>query len=76
VFIARPTKARRKEVLTCLHRIFLLSNNREDPRLNPTQKVEVEKEVEAKIEILWRTNEVHTKKPTVLEEIITRLNYF
>jgi len=76
VFTARPTKARRREVLTCLHRIFLLCSNREDPQLNPAQKVEVEKEVEAEIQILWRTDEVHTKKPTVLEEIITGLDYF
>ncbi|KAH9566879.1 hypothetical protein CY35_04G153000 [Sphagnum magellanicum] len=53
-----------------------LLNNIEDPRLSPTQKVEVEKEVEAEIEILWRTDEVHTKKLTVLEEIITGLDYF
>jgi phosphoenolpyruvate carboxylase len=76
VFTAHPTEARRREVLTCLHRIFLLCSNREDPRLSPAQKVEVEAEVEAEIEILWRTDEMRTKKPTVLEEIITGLDYF
>jgi phosphoenolpyruvate carboxylase len=54
----------------------LLCSNREDPRLSPAQKVEVEAEVEAEIEILWRTDEMRTKKPTVLEEIITGLDYF
>jgi phosphoenolpyruvate carboxylase len=76
VFTAHPTEARRREVLTCLHRIFLLCSNREDPRLSPAQKVEVEAEVEAEIEILWRTDEMRAKKPTVLEEIITGLDYF
>lgn len=76
VFTAHPTEARRREVLTCLHRIFLLCNDREDPRLSPAQKVELEVEIEAEIEILWRTDEMRSRKPTVLEEITTGLDYF
>ncbi|KAG0580420.1 hypothetical protein KC19_4G171700 [Ceratodon purpureus] len=76
VFTAHPTEARRREVLTCLHRIFVLLNDREDPRLSPAQKVEVEVEIEAEVEILWRTDEMRATKPTVLEEIMTGLDYF
>ncbi|KAG0630638.1 hypothetical protein M758_1G193600 [Ceratodon purpureus] len=76
VFTAHPTEARRREVLTCLHRIFLLCNDREDPRLSPAQKAELEVEIEAEVEILWRTDEMRATKPTVLEEIVTGLDYF
>ncbi|KAG6545450.1 hypothetical protein Mapa_013050 [Marchantia paleacea] len=76
VFTAHPTEARRREILTCLHRIFELCSSREDPRLSPAQKTEIEAEVEAEIEILWRTDEMRQQKPTVMEEIMTGLDYF
>ncbi|CAM6091089.1 unnamed protein product [Calypogeia fissa] len=76
VFTAHPTEARRREILTCLHRIFHLCTAREDPRLSPAQKTEIEAEVEAEIEILWRTDEMRQTKPTVMEEIMTGLDYF
>ncbi|KAL3690522.1 hypothetical protein R1sor_016831 [Riccia sorocarpa] len=76
VFTAHPTEARRREILTCLHRIFELCSAREDTRLSPAQKTEIEAEVEAEIEILWRTDEMRQRKPTVMEEIMTGLDYF
>ncbi|KAJ7555889.1 hypothetical protein O6H91_05G059400 [Diphasiastrum complanatum] len=76
VFTAHPTEARRREILTCLHRIFLLCNDREDPRLSLAQRADLETEIEAELEILWRTDEMRTRRPTVLEEIQTGLDYF
>eukprot|EP00897_Mesotaenium_endlicherianum_P002343 jgi/Mesen1/2136/ME000152S01218 len=76
VFTAHPTEARRREILTNLHRIFLLCHAREDPRLSQAQKEELESEVESELEILWRTDEMRARKPSVLEEVQTGLDYF
>eukprot|EP00850_Spirogloea_muscicola_P022796 SM000312S11989 [mRNA] locus=s312:20749:29613:+ [translate_table: standard] len=76
VLTAHPTEARKREILTCLHRIIALCHTREDPRLSAAQKSEIDVEVDAEIEILWRTDETRGKKPTVLEEIQTGLDYF
>lgn len=76
VFTAHPTEARRREVLKCLHRIFLLCSEREDPRLSQAQRAELNSEVEAEIEVLWRTDEMRVRKPSVLEEVLTGLDYF
>eukprot|EP00850_Spirogloea_muscicola_P015912 SM000126S26288 [mRNA] locus=s126:9904:18596:+ [translate_table: standard] len=76
VLTAHPTEARRREILTCLHRIFVLCHSREDPRLSAAQRSQIDVEVDAEIEILWRTDEMRGKKATVLEEIQTGLDYF
>eukprot|EP00271_Cylindrocystis_brebissonii_P012817 TRINITY_DN32322_c0_g1_i1.p1 TRINITY_DN32322_c0_g1~~TRINITY_DN32322_c0_g1_i1.p1 ORF type:complete len:1183 (+),score=274.32 TRINITY_DN32322_c0_g1_i1:143-3691(+) len=76
VFTAHPTEARRREILLCLHRIFRLCTTLEDPRWSVAQRTEIEESVEAEVEILWRTDEMRGRKPSVLEEVKTGLDYF
>eukprot|EP00898_Chlorokybus_atmophyticus_P004104 jgi/Chlat1/4695/Chrsp3S05624 len=76
VFTAHPTEARRRVILQCLHRIFEFTEKREDPRLSEVARQGVVEAIRGEVEILWKTDEMRSRRPTVVEEIQTGLNYF
>jgi phosphoenolpyruvate carboxylase len=76
VFTAHPTEARRRTLMSILRRIFLLIDAMEKPGLTRDQQVAQERQVKAQIQLLWRTNEVRTRKPTVEDEVLYGLYYF
>lgn len=76
VFTAHPTEARRRTLMSNLRRIFLLISAMEQPDLSHDQKHAHERQLKAQIQLLWRSNEVRTRKPTVSDEVLYGLYYF
>lgn len=76
VFTAHPTESKRRMVLEALRRIFVSSERLHDPRISSWEREEVMRDLEAKIQILWKTNEVRERKPEVRDEIRNGLYYF
>lgn len=76
VFTAHPTEARRRTLMSILRRIFLLIDAMAKPGLSQDQQSAYERQIKAQIQLLWRTNEVRTRKPTVEDEVLYGLYYF
>ena len=76
VITAHPTEAKRRSVLYALRRIFLANEKLNVADLNQTQIKEATDELEAQIQILWRTDEVRETRPQVRDEIKNGLYYF
>ncbi|MDH5386890.1 MAG: phosphoenolpyruvate carboxylase [Gammaproteobacteria bacterium] len=76
VITAHPTEAKPRSVLYALRRIFLANENLNVADLSPTQIKEATDELEAQIQILWRTDEVRETRPQVRDEIKNGLYYF
>jgi len=76
VFTAHPTEARRRTIMEAQRRIFVTGQLLDDHRLSSEQRQDITEELENQILILWRTNEVRSKKPEVIDEIKYGLFYF
>ena len=76
VFTAHPTEAKRRSVMEALRRIFVISEELDAGRLTQFQKDEIIERMERHIQILYKTNEVRTHKPEVVDEVKQGLYYF
>lgn len=76
VFTAHPTEAKRRTVMVALRRIFLISEQLNDPNLSKYQKDSLHEKLERHIRILYKTNEVRVRKPEVVDEVKNGLYYF
>ena len=76
VITAHPTEAKRRSILNALRRIFLTNEKLNDTRLGKEQRKEVVDELETRVHILWRTDEVRESRPQVRDEIENGLYYF
>ncbi len=76
VFTAHPTEAKRRTVMENLRRAFLISEQLNDPRLGKEERENITRQLEAEIQILWKTDEVRAQKPQVRDEIKNGLFYF
>ena len=76
VITAHPTEAKRRMLKEALRRIFVSSEQLDDTRLGKQERAEVIEQLEAEIQILWKTDEVRVRKPRVEDEIRTGIGYF
>jgi phosphoenolpyruvate carboxylase len=76
VFTAHPTEARRRTSMTLLRQIFILVDELQNTALVESEYAYLKRNLKAQIQILWRTNEVRTNKPSVEDEIRYGLFYF
>ena len=76
VITAHPTEAKRRSILSALRRIFLVNEELDDTRLSAAERKRITDELEAQIQILWRTDEVRETRPQVRDEIKNGLYYF
>ena len=76
VFTAHPTESKRRTILENLRRIFITSEELNNPTLGKEELKRIEKRIEAEIHILWRTDEVRSNKPEVRDEIKSALYYY
>ncbi|MBU0655243.1 MAG: phosphoenolpyruvate carboxylase [Gammaproteobacteria bacterium] len=75
VFTAHPTEARRRTMMEIQRRIFLVIDQL-DTNQDPGERESLLRHLKAQIQLMWRTNEVRTRKPTVEDEIRYGLYYF
>lgn len=76
VFTAHPTEAKRRTVMENLRRIFVTSEQLNDPRLGKEEREAITSQLRTEIQILWKTDEVRPHKPEVRDEIKNGLFYF
>ena len=76
VFTAHPTEAKRRTILECLSRIFISIKDLDDPRLGQLQKESLTQKLNNEIHVLWKTDEVRSEKPEVIDEVKNGLYYF
>jgi len=76
VFTAHPTEAIRRTVMFALRRIFLTSDRLHDHRLGRNEREEIRQALKREIQVLWKTDEVRVRKPTVEDEIRNGLFFF
>jgi phosphoenolpyruvate carboxylase len=76
VITAHPTEAKRRSIMHALRRIFLTNEKLSDTRLGKEQRTDILDELETRIHILWRTDEVRESRPQVRDEINNGLYYF
>ena len=76
VITAHPTEAKRRTVMDALRRIFVCNEQLNDSRLSKAEREDFIADLESQIQILWKTDEVRTMRPTVKDEIGYGLGYF
>lgn len=76
VFTAHPTEARRRTLMGIQRRIFVAINQLETESLGDEEQAALLRQIKGHVQMLWRTNEVRTRKPTVEDEVNYGLYYF
>jgi phosphoenolpyruvate carboxylase len=76
VFTAHPTESKRRAVMHNLRRVFLTAEQLDDPLLSREQRENIIEDLRSQIQVLWKTDEVRSHKPTVEDEIRNGLFYF
>ncbi|MDP8924787.1 MAG: phosphoenolpyruvate carboxylase [Chloroflexota bacterium] len=69
VFTAHPTESRRRTVLDHLAELGRLVDARDDPLLTPDEREALRRQTLTTITLLWQTDEVRPRRPTVLDEV-------
>lgn len=75
VFTAHPTEARRRAVMEGMRRIFLICDQLYSPSLGVNDQLELETQLAAEIQVMWRTDELRTAKLEVRDEVRNGLYY-
>ena len=76
VFTAHPTESKRRAIMHNLRRIFVTAEQLDQRPLGREQRADIIDELRDQIQVLWKTDEVRTHKPTVEDEIRNGLFYF
>ncbi|GIV89563.1 MAG: phosphoenolpyruvate carboxylase [Chloroflexus sp.] len=75
VLTAHPTEAKRTTVLDHYRELYLLLVRRESQRWSPAEQAEIETDIIALLERLWRTGNIFLSKPDVASEVRNVLHY-
>jgi phosphoenolpyruvate carboxylase len=76
VITAHPTESKRRTIMDALRRIFVTNEQLNDSRLTRADKTDLIDELKSQVQILWKTDEVRTSRPSVKDEIGYGLAYF
>jgi phosphoenolpyruvate carboxylase len=76
VLTAHPTEARRRAVVTALHRIAAEMERRDDQRLGSSEHEDAERRLLEEIEVLWRTALLRSRRLEPLDEVRTTMAVF
>jgi len=76
VLTAHPTEARRRAVLATIRRISALLEERGDPRTGDAERADNTRRLLEQVDILWRTSQLRTSRPTPLDEVRSAMAVF
>ena len=76
IITAHPSEATKRQVLEIQKRLGLLLKELDNPILTEKEINFIEENILNEVAILWQTNELHSKKPTVSDEVSSGLYYF
>jgi len=76
IMTAHPTEATKRQVLAIQKRLGLLLKELDNPILTEKEVDFIKENILNEVAILWQTNELHSKKPTVSDEVASGLYYF
>jgi phosphoenolpyruvate carboxylase len=76
VLTAHPTEARRRAVLATIRRITALLDERHDPRTGDSELAENRRRLIEQVDILWRTSQLRTSRPSPLDEVRSAMAVF
>ncbi len=76
VLTAHPTEARRRAVLATIRRISALLEQRTDPRAGDSELAENRRRLIEQVDILWRTSQLRTSRPSPLDEVRSAMAVF
>lgn len=76
IMTAHPTEATKRQVLEIQKRLGLRLKELDNPVLTEKELDFVKENILNEVAILWQTNELHSKKPTVPDEVKSGLYYF
>jgi phosphoenolpyruvate carboxylase len=75
VLTAHPTEAKRETVRERHREIYDLIQERENPAFTERERERGRRFLEAQIEALWRTGEIHVTRPSITQELDNALFY-
>ena len=76
VITAHPTESKRRTIFEQFRRIFLISEQLDDPRLSRNEREHVTEQLSDQLQTLWKTDEVRINRPTVHDEIRNGIFFF
>jgi phosphoenolpyruvate carboxylase len=75
VFTAHPTEATRRTLREAEQHLAALLAAGDDPRLSTQDRAHLHGRLAAEVELLWQTDRVSRRRPTVLDEVRNTLYY-
>lgn len=76
VITAHPTESKRRTIMNLLRRIFVTNEQLNDRSFTKSERWKIIDELESQIQVLWKTDEVRSRRPSVKDEIGYGLAYF
>lgn len=75
VLTAHPTEAKRATVRELHREIYSLINQHENAAYTPREQSRLRRQIESRLENLWRTGEIQVTRPTIAAELDNALHY-
>ncbi|MCA0984184.1 phosphoenolpyruvate carboxylase [Halobacillus yeomjeoni] len=76
IITAHPTEATRRTVLETQKRIATILKELDQPNLTVREKESLQDSLQNEVTVLWQTEELRNRKPTVMDEVRNGLYYF
>ncbi|MBA2176369.1 phosphoenolpyruvate carboxylase [Halobacillus locisalis] len=76
IITAHPTEATKRTVLEIQKRIAKILKQLDHPQLTKSEREELKDSLQNEVTVLWQTDELRERKPTVMDEVRNGLYYF
>ena len=76
IITAHPTEATKRSILEIQKRIAEILKSQDNPLLSRKERQKLEESLFNEVTVLWQTDELRDRKPTVIDEVRNGLYYF